>query len=297
MRKAIKRVLITGASGFIGKNVVDGLVDKDEIVCIVKNRSYRRGGVKIIYGDVTDENVIKNAVKSIDAIVHLAAILNPLDRDIGKVNVGATRLLVSAAKDAGVEKFVFVSTENVLYDFDDSYSVTKRSAERIVMTFRNHLILRPTLVYGKYDEKYVKRIVDIIDKYKFVPIPGSGKKLFQPVYIEDVVKCIGNSLKYDVRGEYVVAGPSKINYDELVVGILKELGTKRKLIHIPLSVLKMVDYVNKNFIRMSRLRIFQLKSLEIDKIYDISNTVKALRYRPTPFNVGIRKTVKLLKDL
>ena len=297
MEKTIKRVLITGANGFIGKNVVDGLVGKYELVCIVKDRSYRRDGVKIIYGDVTDENVIKQAVKGVDAVIHLAAILNPFDKNIGKVNVGSTRMLVGAAKSSGVKKFIFTSTENVLYNFDDAYTGTKRSAERIVKTFINHLILRPTLVYGKYNEKYVQRLANIAEKYKAVPIPGGGNKLFQPVYVEDVVKCIENGLKYDVKGEYIVAGPSKINYNEFVDGILKELDVKSKVIHIPLGALKLVDYVNKTFLRIPKIRIFQVKSLEIDKTYDIRKSVKALRYRPTPFNIGIRKTVKLLKDL
>ncbi|TAL48581.1 NAD-dependent epimerase/dehydratase family protein [archaeon] len=297
MVKQIKRVLITGANGFIGKNVVDSLAGKYQLVCLIKDTTYNRNGVKMIYGDVTDEKIIVQAVKGVDAIVHLAAILNPFDKDIGKVNVGSTRLLVNAAKKFGVKKLIFISTENVLYDFDDAYSETKKSAERIVKTFDNHLILRPTLVYGKHDEKYVKRIIRMAKKYNVSLVPGDGRKIFQPVYVQDVVRCIENGLKYNVKGEYMVAGPSRINYDEFVMGILRETGTSSRIIHIPLSILKAVDHVNRNFLKIREIRIFQVKSLEMDKVYDISKSTQALKYKPTPFDIGMKETIKSLKDL
>lgn len=292
----IRKVLITGGNGFIGTNLVAQLKKNYQVVCIIKNPSYRINGAKIIYGDVADEDVVSQSVKGVDAIVHLAAIIDPFNKDIGKVNVGATRLLVNSAKNFGVKKFIFISTENVLYDFHDAYSETKRTAERIVKTFENHLILRPTLVYGRHDKRYLERIVDIAERQKFVPIPGDGKKLFQPIYVDDVISYIENGLKYNVEGEYVLAGQSKINYDYFIQSILRELDVKRRVVHIPIGPLKFVYNVNK-VLRMPQIKIFQPKSLEIDKVYSIAKTVKNLHHKPLTFDVGIRKAVKLLKDL
>jgi NADH dehydrogenase len=292
----IRKVLVTGADGFIGKNLVAQLKKNYELICIIKNPSYNVRGIKIIYGDVTDENVVKQAIKNVDAIVHLAAIINPFDKNIGKVNVGSTRLLISSARNSNVKKFVFISTENVLYDFHDAYSEIKRTAEQIVKMFETHLILRPTLVYGKYDRRYLERIIDIAERNKIVPVPGNGKKLFQPICVDDVVKYIENGLKYDVKGEYVLAGPSKINYDYFIQSVLRELDLKRKIIHIPIGPLKFAYNANR-ILKIPQITIFQPKSLEIDKTYDIKKTVKNLHHKPLSFDVGIRKTIKLLKDL
>jgi len=297
MQKTIKKLLITGGSGFIGKNLVDRLAKKYEILCVVKDPSYNKSGIKIIHGDITDANFIRCAMDKIDVVVHLAAIIDTSDENIVKINVDYTRLLVEVAKASKVRKFIFISTENVLYDFKDAYSSTKRIAEKIVKeSFKNYLILRPTVVYGRYEKRYVKKLVDISKKYKVLPVPGDGKKLFQPVYVDDVVKCIENGIKYDIRGEYIVAGPSKISYDYFTKMVLKLAGIKCVVFHIPTLMLKVANYWNTKVFKIG-IPGFQVKSLEIDKVYDISKSTKVLKYNPTPLNVGMKKTFKFLKSL
>jgi len=296
MQKTIKRILITGGSGFIGKNLIDHIAKGYELVCIIKNRSYKRKDIKIIYCDVTDDDCVRQAMSNVNAVVHIAAILDPFNKNILKVNVDSTRLLVDIAKTANVKRFIFISTENVLYNFDDAYTITKRTAEKIVKTFKNYLILRPTLVYGRYDKRYVKKIVDIAKKYRIVPVPGEGKTLLQPVYVEDVIKCIENGLRYNVKGEYIVAGPSKITYDDFVGMILETLNIKKRIVHIPLSLFKLFDCLNRKVLKTQIMPI-QVKSLETDKVYDIKKTIRALRYKPTSFKAGIKKTIKFLNLL
>lgn len=296
MQKKLKRILITGATGFLGKNLVDYLAKRYELICIIRDRSYKRNDVKVIYGDITDENCIRRAMNNIYAIVHIAAILDPFDKNITKINVDSTRLLVNTAKVNNVKKFIFISTENVLHDLDDEYSTTKRAAEKIVKSFKNYLILRPTTIYGRYEERFVKKLVNLAKKYNVVPVPGYGGKKFQPVYVDDVVKCIENGIKYNVKGVYVVAGPSKITYDDFVSVLLEELGVKTFIIHIPLGVLKLIEYLNKR-LKIIKLIPFQVKSLEIDKVYDIEKSKNALKYNPTPLITGMRRTLKFLKGL
>ena len=193
--------------------------------------------------------------------------------------------------------FVFICTENVLYDdFDDAYSETKRLAEKIVKhAFKNYLILRPTVVYGRYDKRYVGSLVEIAKRYKVLPIPGDGKKLFQPVYVDDIIKCIENGLKYDVKGGYVIAGPSKISYNDFTHMLLEQLGIKVKILHIPIRVLKVAKLLSK--VVKTRMDKFQIKSLETDKIYDIKTSIRALKYKPTPLKAGLKKTLKFFKPL
>jgi len=297
MRKTIKRLLITGGTGFIGRNLIEKLAKKYELVCIIKDLSYKRDDIKIIHGDILDDSSVKAAVMGVDAVVHLAAILDSSDKNIEKVNVGATHLLVDSAKKAGVKKFVFISTENVFYDdFDDAYSKTKRLAEKIVKhAFKNYLILRPTVVYGRHDKRYVGSLVEVAKRYKVLPIPGDGKRLFQPVYVDDIIKCIENGLKYDVKGKYVVAGPSKISYNDFTRALLEQLGVKARVLHIPLRMLKAAKLLSK--VMKTRMSRFQIKSLETDKAYDIEASIRALKYKPTPLKAGLKKTLKFFKPL
>ena len=98
MKKSIKRLLITGGTGFIGRNLLGKLAKKYELVCIIKDRSYKMDGMEMIHGDIVDGSFVKSAMTGIDAVVHIAAILDSSDKNIEKVNVDATQFLVDAAK-------------------------------------------------------------------------------------------------------------------------------------------------------------------------------------------------------
>ena len=137
--------------------------------------------------------------------------------------------------------------------------------------------------------------MEIAKRYKVLPIPGDGKRLFQPVYVDDIIKCIENGLKYDVKGEYVVAGPSKISYNDFTHMLLEQLGIKVKILYIPLRMLKIAKLMSK--VVKNRMDKFQIKSLETDKVYDIKTSIRALKYKPTSLKTGLRKTLKFFKPL
>src|SRR3989338_2992673 len=150
-------LLLTGGAGFIGSHFLGAAPSSFKVRCLVRSASASRitpsPSVEIVPFDLLSEGPPDRWLEGVTCVVHLAALLRKQDPSLmERVNVDATRRLVAAAQGAGVKKFVFASTENVLReDLDDAYAATKRRAEEAVRGFANHLILRPSFVYGPGD--------------------------------------------------------------------------------------------------------------------------------------------------
>ena len=103
------KILLTGSTGFVGKSIAKYLGKKYDLRCLVRKRSSEVQG-EIIEGSLTDEQIVRKAVKGVQVVVHAAAILDADDPEIWDVNVRATELLVNAAKKHKVKQFIFIST-------------------------------------------------------------------------------------------------------------------------------------------------------------------------------------------
>ncbi|MGW2187722.1 NAD-dependent epimerase/dehydratase family protein [Streptomyces sp. NPDC001667] len=175
------RVLVTGASGFLGSHIVDACVQAgDEVRVLVREESdlgYLRTvpGVEFAYGDLRDAISVREAMKGIEAVHHSAARVT--DRgtraQFWDENVAGTRHLLTAARDAGARRFVFISSPSALMGIgggdrlgiDESepyparylnlYSETKAAAERLVLVADRPgfttIALRPRAVWGPRD--------------------------------------------------------------------------------------------------------------------------------------------------
>ena len=290
----MKKLLITGANGFIGKNLIEHLYKKYKIICLVYDNKFNYKDLDIVNIDFSDidENKLNENFKNLDYVIHLAAVLDPYDKNIRKVNVGATKNLVELANKNKIKKFIFLSTENILHKNKDLYTKTKIEAENIVKKFRNYIILRSTLVYGKYDNKYISSLIKFIKKSPIIIMPGKGDKLMQPIYVKDLVKCIENCLKYDIKGTYLVAGGSKVTYNQIINLILQELNLKKIKIHFPMPLLKILIKIYEMISKKPSIRLSQLENLDKNRIYNIETSKKILKYKPLNIEEGIKDLIK-----
>ena len=161
----MKNILLTGCNGFIGKKLYYHLNKKRyNLICLNKNENLSK---------------IENLIKNTQLIVHLAAITNPFNKDIWKVNVSYTKILVDLANKYN-KRFIYLSTYNVTFG-KDNYSKTKRISENFIKKLKNYVILRPNIVYGE-DDRYVSRLIKVIKGFPIVPIVGNGKNKIQPIF-------------------------------------------------------------------------------------------------------------------
>lgn len=202
-------VLVTGATSLIGAAVVDRLEARGDTVTVLQRRSV--GRAREVLGDITDPTVVAGAVEGQDAVVHLAAKVGVTGSwdEYRHVNVVGTETVVSAARQAGVTRFVHVSSPSVAHGGEPlvgvgagpadpeatrgHYSTSKALAERHALAQASPsfalVAIRPHLVWGPGDTQLVGRIVERARQGRLATI-GSGAALIDTTYIDNAADAL-----------------------------------------------------------------------------------------------------------
>jgi NADH dehydrogenase len=190
-------------------------------------------------GDVTNREFVENAAQSTEAIVHLAGIIREFPArgvTFEKVHGEATQHAVHAAKRWGISRFVHVSALGASPRGPGKYFTSKGKAEEIVrQSGLSWTIFRPSGIVGPGDQ-FLNELGLAVRRAPFLPIPGDGEFLLQPVFVGDVVKGIADCLKRPDTEKRVfeVGGPERITYNALIDRIAAVQGVRVRKVHIPL---------------------------------------------------------------
>jgi NADH dehydrogenase len=180
-----------------------------------------RRACRVTPGDVTNREFVENAAQSTEAIVHLAGIIREFPArgvTFERVHGEATQHAVHAAKMWGISRFVHVSALGASPHGPGNYFSSKGKAEEIVrQSGLSWTIFRPSGIVGPGDQ-FLTELGRAVRRAPFLPIPGDGEFLLQPVFVGDVVKGITDCLKRPdtEKREFEVGGPERITYNALI---------------------------------------------------------------------------------
>lgn len=248
------RVLVTGGSGFIGSHLVKKVVEEGckQVVVLDKfirpNKLPSDDKLKIIEGEITDKETLKEAIQDIDYVFHMAVLpLGPCTenpRACLEININGTFNVIEAARDAGVKKIVFSSASSVYGDteqtMDEShplnartmYGASKIAAEYFLRAFYDmykldYVILRYMNVYGPGQEGGL--IMNVLKRIKQGAPPvifGDGSQSFDFVYVDDVVNANILAMESNVTDEaFNIGGEEEVAVKELVSMLLELTGS------------------------------------------------------------------------
>ncbi|GAA1822265.1 NAD-dependent epimerase/dehydratase family protein [Nesterenkonia flava] len=256
------RILVTGASGLLGRSVARRLVELGYEVTTFQRSASGVTGARDVRGSLTDEGAVANAVQGQDAIIHMAAKVSVSGRreDFVQVNILGTERLFDAAWAAGVESVLYVSSPSVAHSgaslvgaaagpadpahAEGNYAQTKAEAELIAEARGsagvNVVIMRPHLVWGPGDRQLTKRIIDRARSGR-LPLLGTGAPLVDTLYIDNAVEAFVAGLRRLplIAGERLVltnGEPRPIG--ELIMGIAEAGGAKQPRLRVPPAVAK-----------------------------------------------------------
>jgi NADH dehydrogenase len=234
------RVLVTGASGFIGQSLVRRLLEKGhDVRALVRKPPLTAATARLEYvvGDMTDHASLDRACQGMEGVVHLACATGVADPKIVRaVNVDGTRALLDAAKKHGVRRFVFISTISAARRRRGPYGQTKREGEAMVAASGLEFVtLRPSLVYGSGNVGLFATLAAYLRSLPVVPVIGNGLIELDPVHIDDVNAVTEESLtRTDVVGRtYDVLGPEKVTFNDFLALVSRSLAVKKPVFHIP----------------------------------------------------------------
>ncbi len=263
-------VLVTGGTGFTGKALVRRLLDDGHAVTAldykegIKTEELREWGATVIIGSVTDKAIVAEAVKGVDIVQHMAAAFRELDVPesyYDEVNIGGTQIVLDAAKEAGVKRFIYTSTCGVHGNVDnppaaedspiqpgDYYQHTKYMAEPLVLEANCPempcVILRPAAIYGPGDPERFFMIFKRVASGKF-PMFGKGKTLYHPLYIDNLVDALMLAMEAG-KGDgeaYLIADEEYVEIEDLVKRTGKALNIDVKIPHFPVMPLVIAGHI------------------------------------------------------
>jgi NADH dehydrogenase len=170
--------------------------------------------------------------------------------NIKEINVEFTKNLMKVAlKSPKLELVVYISTENVTYRCVDPYTLSKKVAENIVRQFKNTLILRPSIIFGKGDNRYVMLYAKLIKIMPIIPVFSAQDCIIQPIHVNDVAQLVHRGIKKEVCGTYTITGSKPISFKELGIIIADILHKKTFFILIHKSIIEVCLLFSKFFLK------------------------------------------------
>lgn len=324
------KVLVTGATGFIGTHLVRRLVKEGHTVrALVRNSSklthLRELPVDVTWGDIRDRPSLIDVSKGIEVIYHLASLRDRWGRDdeTMEVNFRGTRSLLDAASRNGVGRFIYCSSVSVFgfpsrLPIDESfpyqpvvaYGVSKMESEILVKNYGSRyglpwVIIRPVITYGPGDKDgFLTKLIKLVSNGLY-PLIGGGYNRVHLCYIEDTIRGLSLAMRDKaLERDYIIAGRNPVTIRDLAGSIEKTLQNRALPLRIPIRLGKLVGSAIETWYEFMGLDgsppidRHKVDVMAKDRCYDISRAQKELGFTPqVDYTEGFEKTIKWLKSV
>ncbi|HED15551.1 MAG TPA: NAD-dependent epimerase/dehydratase family protein [Gammaproteobacteria bacterium] len=260
-----KRLFITGGSGFIGTRLIQTVNTVAPVTILSRKQSIPalRDSVSVVQGDLTEHGSMPDdMLAGIDCIIHLASYVHQekgreIDDKHFAITEDGTRFLIAKAVQAGVKKFIYVSSVKAMGESTDTlvdeesicqpespYGLSKLAAERLVLELGRkygiHVcVLRLPMVYGTGNKGSLPRMIAQIDKNRFPPLPDIDNKRSM-IHVDDVVQAILLAItrKNANNNIYIITDGEFYSTYRIYLEIVEQLKGRAPLLRMPVIVFK-----------------------------------------------------------
>ncbi len=245
----MKKIVITGGTGFVGRSVCERLFEQSAGCRLVVPTRRRANGrellplptVDLIECDLHDPKALRAVLAGADALVHLVAILHGSAEDFDRVHVQLPRQLAAACAAAGVRRVVHVSALGVSEQAPSNYLRSKAAGEAVwqqalAVPGGELTILRPSVIFGAED-RFSNLFVQLQRLFPLLPLAAADAR-FQPVWVGDVAQAVANSLARRPQPGPLIecAGPEVMTLQQIVQRVGSLAGCRRPVWALPEAV-------------------------------------------------------------
>ena len=308
----MKKVLVTGATGFLGKYVVKELVEHGyQVRAFGRNskvgRSLENSSVSFFQGDLTKADDVLEACKGMDLVVHagaLSTVWGPWE-DFYQANVLGTKYVLEACRQTGIQRLVYVSSPSIYAAPKDQLAIkesdapednklnnyirSKLASEKLFKDYPDvpSIILRPRGLFGIGDTSILPRVINLSQKLG-IPLIGDGRQLMDMTCVENVALAIRLAIEApEAKGDiYNITNGEPRTFRDLLEESLTGLGYPIKYRKIPATLLSGIAssleflYKTLNLKGEPALTRYTYYLLRYSQTLDISKAEKELGYHP-----------------
>jgi NADH dehydrogenase len=301
------RVFVTGATGFVGQEILRQLHAAGHSICILVRRPdsprvrqvMLQHGVQVHPGNVLDAASLPHGIKGVEAVIHLAGIISEIgENTFENVHTRGTENMVAAAQLADVRRFIHMSALGTRPGAASRYHQTKWAAEEAVRrSGLDFTIFRPSLIFGPGDQ-FVNVFAKIIHLSPIVPILGSPEARFQPVAVGQVAKAFvaAPTEPKSIGQTYDLCGSETLTLAEIIDATLAAMRRKRLKVHLPAFLARcqaaFLEFVCPRLLgKAPPLNRDQLIMLEEDNVGDPQPANVLFGLQDAPFQEAIREVL------
>lgn len=289
-------ILVTGGTGFIGQHLVRQLVALGYDVRLLLRPSPNSPGlptglpVQVAVSSLHDQRGLRAALKDISIVIHLAGTESLGSRsDLDGVDINGTRSLTSAAKEAGIDRLVYLS--HLGADKASAFPVFK--AKAIAENLITHsgvpsTVFRSAVVFGPNDHftTVFANVIKISPRVLF--LPGNGSNLLQPIWINDLIACLIMSLEdpASVGKVYQVGGGETLTFLSIIELIMDKIDIYRRIVPV------MPGYLRVLSVWLEQSRRFPISNywidyLAVDRTCPLDSVARAFNLIPARFHQSL----------
>lgn len=301
--RRMKKILLTGATGFIGKALTRHLSETNYQVRVLihpagDSPDLPKGiPVEATVSGLNDMRGLRAALVGVDYVYHLASQEAQGARgDLLETDIKGTRNLVQAAEESAVDRFIYLS--HLGADRASAYPVMTAKAiaeDSIRKSSLNYTILRIGIVYGPQD-RFTTRLAKMIQSIPVVfPLPDQGDTLLQPLWIEDLANILLWTLDNPKtkRELFEIGGPEQLSFREIVLTLLDVMNVNRRLIPVSSALIRFATVLADYLSLKIPTNIFWLDYLATNRTCSLNTIPHIYNLLPSHFS----KRIEYLRPL
>jgi nucleoside-diphosphate-sugar epimerase len=295
-----KKIILPGGAGLVGQNLVASLRARGYTDIVVLDKHQKNLNIlcrlhpEIVaeYADLAEAGNWERHFEGAQVVVMLQAqIGGPTLEPFIRNNITSTQLVLDVMKRYQVPYTIHISSSVVESVACDDYSNTKRDQEKIVLgSGLNHVVLRPTLMFGWFDRKHLGWLSRFMQKVPVFPIPGDGRFMRQPLYVGDFCNIIISCIESRIHGKiYNITGLEKVDYIDIIRSIKHVTKSKTLIVKIPYRVFYILLNTWSLFDPNPPFTADQLVALVAKDEFEVIDWPTIFGVAPTPFNTAIEQ--------
>ena len=293
-------IVITGATGFVGREVVkQARADGHAVRAVVRDPKSKAAralvqmyGAELFHGNVIYAPSLGGSMEGAKCVIHLVGIIHEWkENTFQRSHTDATVNVIDAAKRAGVKRYLHMSALGTRADARSRYHQTKWAAEEAVRkSGLAWTIFRPSVIYGPGD-KSITVLSKVVRRAPFVPVLGDGNSKIQPVAVEVVAKCFVAAIKNDstVGKTYDLCGPEAFTWNGLYDKLLAFYRLRKPKLHLPLPVARMQAAVFEKLLANPPFNRDQLLMVQEDNVGDPKPAEREFGLQEETFEQGLAR--------